>query len=58
MRLAVLRLVQLDLAGHPVTGALWIRKSIYKLLEALAAEGFALGKTALRRVLAKEGIRL
>lgn len=58
LRLAVLRLVQPELAGHPVTGALWIRKSIYKLLEALAAQGFAVGKTALRRVLAKEGIRL
>lgn len=49
-------LVETEVAGDPVTGRLWIRRSVRKLERELARRGKRLGKSVVQRVLRAAGI--
>jgi hypothetical protein len=53
-----MEVVEPDLAGDPITGERWVRKSLNKLRKALRSHSFAVGRTTLRKLLRKHGIRL
>jgi hypothetical protein len=53
----LLELVQDEVAGDPVDGQCWVRRSLNKIREALAGLGFSLCCQTIRRLLSKHHIR-
>ena len=53
-----MEVVEPDLAGDPITGERWLRRSLSKVQRTLRGRGFRLSRTALRAFLRRHGIRL
>jgi hypothetical protein len=54
---ALLDLVEDEVAGDPITGQRWVRRSLQKLKRALEAKGISLSCQTIRRILHKHEIR-